>query len=101
MNDKNQMIITNFFREDEKGVKASLSPSEIKEIVRSVCNTLKENGFEPVRQIIGYIVSEDPAYIPDYDNARVLLSKIDRDLLLSELIKSYIGIETDAEENND
>ena len=97
--DRSQLIITHLYRDDSKTAKITIPSPEIRDTVKSVYDILKDNGFDPIRQIIGYLISEDPAYIPDYDNARVLLSKIDRDLLLSELLKSYIGVEED--ENDD
>lgn len=95
------MIITNLFRDDKQTVKTDITSDEMKKIIKSVCDSLLEKGFDPVRQIVGYIISEDPAYIPDYDNARTLLSKIDRDMLLTEIVSSYIGIEGKSEDHND
>ncbi len=101
MKDNGQMIITNLFRGDKQTSKPEITSGEMKKIIQSVCDSLHENGFDPVRQIVGYIISEDPAYIPDYDNARTLLSKIDRDTLLTEIVSSYIGIEARPENDND
>ena len=67
---------------DEKG--------EMKEILISVYNSLKVKGYNPVNQIVGYIISEDPTYITNYNNARQLICRIDRDELLQELLKSYL-----------
>ena len=63
---------------------------EIKSILTSVYDALKEKGYNPINQIVGYILSEDPTYITTYDNARSLIRKIDRDELLQILVKSYL-----------
>lgn len=52
---------------------------------------LKEKGYNPINQIVGYILSEDPTYITTYNNARSLVRHIDRDELLQVLVKSYLG----------
>ena len=56
----------------------------------SVYNSLKVKGYNPVNQIVGYIISEDPTYITNYNSARQLICRIDRDELLQELLKSYL-----------
>ena len=63
---------------------------EIREILNSVYSSLKEKGYNPVNQLVGYIVSEDPTYITNYNNARSLICRIDRDELLQELVISYL-----------
>lgn len=63
---------------------------EIKEILTEVYNALKEKGYNPINQIVGYILSEDPTYITTHRNARSLIRKIDRDELLQTLVKSYL-----------
>ena len=64
---------------------------EIHEIVQQVYDALKEKGYNPVNQIVGYILSEDPTYITTHNNARSLIRRIDRDELLQVLVKSYLG----------
>jgi uncharacterized protein (UPF0297 family) len=66
--------------------------SEIKRMLLSVYSALSEKGYNPINQIVGYILSEDPTYITNYKNARALIRKIDRDELLNALVKYYIGI---------
>ena len=66
--------------------------TEIKEILSSVYNSLQVKGYNPINQIVGYILSEDPTYITTYDNARNIISKIDRDDLLEAMVKSYLNI---------
>jgi YD repeat-containing protein len=61
-----------------------------KEILSSVYDSLKLKGYDPIGQIIGYILSEDPTYITNYNNARSLICRIDRDELLQEMVKTYL-----------
>lgn len=63
---------------------------EIKKILSSVYQSLQEKGYNPINQIVGYILSEDPTYITNYNNARTLIRKLDRDELLQELVKQYL-----------
>ncbi|HIS44074.1 MAG TPA: IreB family regulatory phosphoprotein [Candidatus Scatomorpha merdigallinarum] len=65
--------------------------SEIREILSSVYDSLKVKGYNPINQLVGYIVSEDPTYITNYNNARTLICRLDRDELLQELLISYLG----------
>ena len=65
--------------------------TETKVILMSVYDSLKEKGYNPINQIVGYILSEDPTYITTYNNARSLIRRIDRDELLQELVKNYLG----------
>ena len=61
------------------------------DILMSVYNSLKQKGYDPINQIVGYILSEDPTYITNYNNARTLICRIDRDELLQELLKCYLN----------
>ncbi len=63
---------------------------EIRMILTEVYNALKEKGYNPINQIVGYILSEDPTYITTHNNARSLIRKIDRDTLLQTLVKFYL-----------
>lgn len=65
--------------------------TEMKVILMSVYDSLKEKGYNPINQIVGYILSEDPTYITTYNNSRSLIRRIDRDELLQELVKNYLG----------
>lgn len=67
--------------------------SEMKEILCTVYEALKEKGYNPINQLVGYILSEDPTYITTYKNARSLIRHIDRDELLQSLVRSYLGEE--------
>ena len=64
---------------------------EIKAILTAVYDALKQKGYDPINQIVGYILSEDPTYITDYNNARTLIRKLDRDELLQELVRQYLS----------
>ena len=63
----------------------------MREILSSVYNSLMVKGYNPINQIVGYILSEDPTYITNYNNARTLICRIDRDELLQELLKCYLN----------
>ena len=63
---------------------------EIRNILTLVYDALKEKGYNPINQIVGYILSEDPTYITTHNNARALIRKIERDDLLEILLKNYI-----------
>ena len=65
--------------------------SETREILSSVYDSLKVKGYNPINQLVGYIISEDPTYITNYNNARSLICRLDRDELLQELLLSYLG----------
>lgn len=62
----------------------------MRDILATVYDALKEKGYNPLNQIVGYILSEDPTYITNHNNARALIRKIDRDELLGELVQSYL-----------
>ena len=61
---------------------------EIKQAVLQVYRALEEKGYNPINQLVGYILSEDPTYITNYNNARSLICRLDRDELLQELLTS-------------
>lgn len=63
----------------------------VKEIMDEVVAALKDKGYEPVSQIIGYILSGDPTYITAHNNARAIICKVERDELLEEMIRKYIN----------
>ena len=65
--------------------------SQTKEILSSVYNALLVKGYNSINQLVGYILSEDPTYITNYNGARSLITRIDRDELLQELLLSYLG----------
>ena len=64
--------------------------NEMRRTIQVVYDALKEKGYNPISQIVGYILSEDPTYITTHNNARSLLRRVDRDELLQSLVKNYI-----------
>lgn len=67
--------------------------AKTREILKSVYNSLAEKGYNPINQIVGYILSGDPTYITSHNNARNLIRQIERDELLEEMVKTYIGLD--------
>lgn len=61
--------------------------------LQSVYDSLVEKGYNPTNQIVGYIISEDPTYITNYNNSRAIISKIDRDELLRALVEDFINVD--------
>lgn len=72
------------FRMEKEGDKTP------QEIILKVYDALLEKGYDPINQIVGYLISGDPTYITSYENARVLIRRLERDELLEELISFYI-----------
>lgn len=70
---------------------SQLKELETKQALTKVYNALKEKGYNPINQIVGYILSEDPTYITNYNNARAIIAKLDRDELLKILVASYLA----------
>ena len=64
--------------------------NEMKEILTTVYQALNEKGYNPINQLVGYILSEDPTYITTYNNARSRIRRLDRDELLQTLVKNYL-----------
>jgi uncharacterized protein (UPF0297 family) len=75
---------TQFFKVEVEPV------SSVEVILQTVFEVMKEKGYNPVNQIVGYIMSGDPTYITSYKNARSLIMKVERDEIVEELLKSYI-----------
>ena len=65
--------------------------AEVRSILTAVYDALKQKGYNPINQIVGYILSEDPTYITTYNTARSLIRRIDRDELLQILVRSYLN----------
>lgn len=59
-------------------------------VIKKVCQAMEEKGYNPINQLVGYLLSGDPAYITSYNNARSMIRKLERDELLEELVQSYI-----------
>ena len=67
--------------------------TEMRRTLVAVYEALSEKGYNPISQIVGYILSEDPTYITTHNNARSLVRRIDRDELLQVLVKEYLGVD--------
>lgn len=75
--------------------------SDPKELFYNICRAIKEGGYNPTSQIVGYLVSEDPTHITNYKSARTLIGKLDRDELLEQMVSYYIeAIDKEFEEKN-
>ncbi len=68
-----------------------LREADMKRILLIVYDALKEKGYNPISQIVGYLLSEDPTYITTHNNARSLVRRIDRDELLKAMVRTYLG----------
>ena len=70
-----------------------LEPKEasVQDVLLAVYDALQEKGYNPINQIVGYLLSGDPAYIPRHDNARSLIRKKERDELIEELVRFYVA----------
>ena len=64
---------------------------QVKDVLRVVFGAMKEKGYNPINQIVGYLLSEDPTYITTYHNARTLIRRLDRDEMLQILVKEYLN----------
>ncbi len=71
-------------------VKAEEIETSPKEVMLAVYDALQEKGYNPINQIVGYLLSGDPAYIPRHNNARSIIRKRERDELIEELVRSYL-----------
>ena len=67
--------------------------AKCKEVLKEVYEALQEKGYNPINQIVGYILSGDPTYITSHNNARNLIRQVERDELLEKMVKNYIGID--------
>lgn len=63
---------------------------DMRRTLRSVYDALTVKGYNPINQIVGYLLTEDPTYITNYNNARVMICKLDRDELMQELVQHYL-----------
>ena len=85
MKDDMSKTITFSIREEDRD-------KERKLLLRTVYDALSEKGYNPINQLVGYVLTEDPTYITNYKNARGLIRRIDRDELMAALLKAYLGI---------
>ncbi|SFS97462.1 Uncharacterized protein, UPF0297 family [Marininema halotolerans] len=77
---------------DFRGEEQEANP---REVLLTVYSALKDKGYNPINQLVGYLLSGDPAYIPRHNNARALIRKLERDELLEELVKSFLENQQD------
>ena len=75
----------------QKFIVPSDDKDNMRRTLRAVFDALKEKGYNPVNQIVGYLLTEDPTYITNYNNARSMISMLDRDELLQELVRCYLA----------
>ncbi len=90
MKDKNQKPVDNKQKTLMFPIKEQ-NKEIMREQLQSVYESLVEKGYNPINQIVGYIISEDPTYITNYNNSRAIISKIDRDELLRTLVEDFIN----------
>lgn len=83
----------NTMKFDFRGEEQEADP---REVLLTVYAALKEKGYNPINQLVGYLLSGDPAYIPRHNNARALIRKLERDELLEELVKSFLEFNQDS-----
>ena len=87
-NNDRKIIIGKSFAEPQ----ASTVDPEVdqKELLYKICKTIEEGGYNVTSQLMGYVISEDPAHVTNYNNARTLIGRVDRDELLTDMIKVYL-----------
>lgn len=71
--------------------------AEMRQTILTVYTALREKGYNPISQIVGYILTEDPTYITTHNNARSLIRRLDRDELLQVLVENYLHLGTDEQ----
>ena len=87
--------MNNMHNEKEKTQTFSIrneKDTEMRRTLRTVYNALVEKGYNPINQIVGYLLSEDPTYITNHNSARTLICKLDRDEILNTIVAYYLGI---------
>ena len=68
-----------------------VSPEEVRELLGSICQALREKGYNPVDQLVGYLLSGDPAYITSHNGARSMMGRLERHQVLEELVRYYMA----------
>ena len=71
---------------------AEMGDEELRSVMKTVYEALSEKGYNPINQLVGYILSEDPTYITSHQGARKLIRRVDRDALLANLLRNYLDI---------
>ena len=80
----------NFTQTQKMDAYEKIASGEVREILGTVCIALKEKGYNPLTQIVGYILSGDPTYITSHKNARAMIARLERDELLEELVRDFL-----------
>ena len=87
-NNERKIIIGKNFAEPQVSEKDP-EPDQ-KELIYKICKIIEEGGYNVTSQLMGYLISEDPAHVTNFNNARTLIGKVDRDELLTDMIKVYL-----------
>ncbi len=86
--------------EDNNNTEENIIPeSEYRDVILEVASSVEMGGYDPVSQIMGFLLSEDPTHVANYGNARNIIGKIDRDTLLSDMVRYYLG-QSENEKNS-
>ncbi len=70
-----------------------MEDSEVRSTIKEISESMEKKGYNPINQIVGYILSGDPTYITSHNNARNTIRQVERDELLEQLVKSYLGLD--------
>ena len=89
-NNNLKIIIGKNVPESDAPIVAETNAEDPRARLHTICETISEGGYNPVSQLVGYLVSDDPTHISNYQNARTLMNRIDRDDLLEDMVKVYI-----------
>jgi uncharacterized protein (UPF0297 family) len=84
------VIVLSEFNDTMRFKRPKEHPDTVSEIISAVYEALKEKGYDPINQLVGYIISGDPTYITSYKNARYLIRRLERDEILEEVIGNYL-----------
>ena len=76
--------------EETMMVRFGAEENKAENIIRKVCAAMEEKGYNPINQLVGYLLSGDPAYVTSHNDARSMIRKLERDELLEELVRSYL-----------
>lgn len=97
-----KLIIGKNVPETDAPVKPEAEGEDMQKLIYTISQTVSEGGFNPVSQLVGYIVSDDPTHIANYNNARTLIGRVDRDELLSDMVNTYLAeLEKKYSEDNE
>jgi uncharacterized protein (UPF0297 family) len=91
LNECEVLIVSSLDNTMKYTVPKETSAEDVRETLTDVYKALQEKGYNPITQIVGYLLSGDPAFIPRHNNARSLIGKIERDKIIEELVTVYLG----------